>query len=150
MYKFLCIFMAAFSIVFMAACNRETAQTEKTTTENQSEYVETANKIFTDNYFEGIKEVKFSYYTKIIDSETDIQEICNRMGELHLAEITDDGVDYKNLDGNSSLTFIYEDNTEKSISFTTKYLYCDDVLYSLEEEESEKLFDRLKELFQTE
>lgn len=150
MRKLYCICMMVFSIGFLFACEKERAQTEDKTTK-QEEKMKGSNEVFSENTFQGVKEIKFQFFTDVLDKPEDVQEVCEIITRLHLSEITDDKADdYWKTDGNRCLTFIYEDKTEKKLLITSENLYYNNHLYSLNEEESAYLFERLGQLYEPE
>lgn len=150
MRKLYCICMMVFSIGFLFACEKERAQTENKTTK-QEEEMKVGNEVFSEDTFQGIKEIKFQFFTNVLDKQEDVQEVCEIITRLHLSEITDDKADdYWKTDGNSCLTFIYEDKTEKKLLITSENLYYNNHLYFLNKEESAYLFERLGKLYQQE
>lgn len=141
------------------ACSRENKTTSGTNSETSSESpketypVESKNNIFTDKFFADVILIKTipSIGDRQITAYDDILKVCQLFASLEFTEARKEEDfpedSFEQITGTSAVTLRYEDNTEFHITFTGKYLYYDDMIYTLVPEQSENLFAELRNIF---
>lgn len=94
--------------------------------------------------FNDIVEINYVGSANPLTDEKEIQKLSNMLQALSLQASQTKVDDYLKLDGQVILTLVHSDGTEDTFSFTSKYLYFKEVLYTLDEGQATELFDLLK------
>lgn len=149
------IFILSCLLLTCSGCNNNTADnntTEQSTDTTQNEHetyiVESKNDIFTSDFFTGVEKVTANPFLgkNTITEREEMSKIFQLFASLEFTEVGSEE-DYPELAGHAWLVLHCDDGKEKGISFTSTYLYMNDMVYTLVPEQSDALFTELYHIF---
>lgn len=136
MRKIVCVFSIMVSlIILLTACQGRLSEKDETKEQKQESVT------FPEEIFDNIVKIETGkvYPLQEIKDETVIQNICSVLKELELTPVEDTAID-----GGDIMKFVYEDGTEKIFGFTSRYILYDDVMYCMEDNQGERLYDAIE------
>jgi len=132
--RFLCgLCIIVFTIIFVGCSSKNNSEKEDELVNNI--YVESNNEIFTSDYFRGLKEIRLSYYDRVLTSLVDMQKVCDILASLKL-EKKDSPME--EVVGSIWLTLTFDDKSEKIITLTDTLTYEDNT-YTLDKDISQEV-----------
>lgn len=121
-----CSLCALIIAILCAGCNNDSVENMNEGDLVSRIHVTSNNDIFTDEFFNGLKEIHLLYFAnayadKPLTSEEDMQKVCDILAGLTFTE-----KDFELYVGSIGLKFTFADGNEESIAFTSAVLYYGD------------------------
>ena len=119
-------------LIGLIACSKKNEEVKTTEVTEK----ETSNSYFTEEYFEGVKSISSFTSDEVITDKKIISEISKEFINISLKETDKKILDYA---GTSILKLVYENGTEKNISYTSELILINDKTYGLEKDIATKI-----------
>lgn len=149
-------------IIFISSCGKNTSNktieenrdgTEITEEMRETYITESNNEIFTNSFYTGVNKIAADMYTRGIRLELtekeEILKVCECFAELEFIEkIKESDIPpEEEIWGGSWLQFQYENNTIRTVSFTSGYVWYDGYRYTVNIYQREKFDSILRSVF---